>query len=333
MEAYLAPPYSRLTQVGRTDLERSIRATMTAGALNHGWIISGAAGAGKATLAYRIARAALDPESLTDSSGLAVVANAQSCNLIANRAHPDLFVAERQWNEKLSKYQSDITVETVRRLTQFLNHTSAFGVARVAIVDTADDMNRNAANALLKVLEEPPRGALLLLLSAAPGRLLPTIRSRCRTLELRALQKTEITALLEEETDCSAAEAAFIAEHADGRPGYALELAAGGGAECVKLVDRFLAAAASKRGLQPVASALSGKAGDDRWTLFQSLLMGRLSRDARQAAAQGEARASAYAAAHDHLSALVRRGVSLNLDRGQLISALAHDYRACLDAS
>ncbi|MHA7871798.1 MAG: AAA family ATPase, partial [Hyphococcus sp.] len=199
MNEALAHPKDRDSQIGRADVERDIRAMMREGIFSHGWIIAGPAGAGKATLAYRIARAVLDPTSLTSDHDLGVSVDSQVFKLIAAEAHPDLFVATRLWNEKTSRFQSEITIETIRALLSFLNRTAAFGGPRVAIIDTADDLNRNAANALLKALEEPPKNTLLLLLSQSPGRLLPTIRSRCRRIDLRSVDTTLIAALLQQE--------------------------------------------------------------------------------------------------------------------------------------
>ena len=164
MDNDLLAPAMRPNQIGREPIEAQLRDAMAAGVLSHGWILSGPKGAGKATLAYRIARALLDPKALTTNLTLDVSQDDQVFKLVAGQAHPDLFVAERLWDEKKSKYQTEISVETIRKLTSFLTRTASFGGWRVAIIDTADDMNRNAANALLKVLEEPPKKTLLLLL-------------------------------------------------------------------------------------------------------------------------------------------------------------------------
>ena len=104
-------------------------------------------------------------------------------------AHPGLLVLKRGVNPKTGKLMTVLSVDEIRRLAGFFGMTSGAGGWRVAIVDTADDMNDNAANALLKMLEEPPGRAMLLLLSNTPGRLLPTIRSRCQRLDLRPLDE------------------------------------------------------------------------------------------------------------------------------------------------
>ncbi len=330
----LPAPQERARQIGRSDLEASLRRTMAAGALSHGWIIAGGVGAGKATLAYRIARAVLDPDALRDENSLDSGEDSQTFRLIAQGAHPDLFVAERQWNEKTSKYQSEITVETIRRLTQFMNHTPAFGGARVAIIDTADDLNRNAANALLKVLEEPPADTLLLLLSAAPGRLLATIRSRCRRIDLRAVDRDEIVALLEGEGLATGADAARIGDHADGRPGYALRLAAEGGAAALSLAHAFVKAGRGGGDIGTVASKFSARTSAEEWEFFISAVANALSDAARTAGRGGAvdgplagATPPALIDAWERLSALAARGEALNLDRAQIVSAMGHDLK------
>lgn len=333
----LLPPQERADQIGREDVEASLRAAMAEGALSHGWIIAGPRGAGKATLAYRIARGLLDPSALEDDASFDVAPDARVFRLIAGGAHPDLFVAQREWNEKTSKYQTEITVETIRSLTQFLNRTAALGGYRVAIIDTADDLNRNAANALLKALEEPPANTLLMLLSEAPGRLIATIRSRCRRLDLRPVTDEVIEDWLQREGDVSGAEARTIAANAGGRPGYALSLAAGEGAEAIRLARDFLEAGAD---ISNITRALTGKAADAKWEIFREVVMENLSLAAR-AMARGETPAidpgagdpAALLSAWEKLSALSARGEALNLDRAQLIAAMAYDLRAALSAA
>lgn len=331
MDHHLRLPQERENQIGRADVEAPLRAAMEEGVLSHGWIIGGPQGAGKATLAYRIARGLLDPAALADADSFQVPSEARVFHLVAARAHPDLFVAERLWDEKKGRHQAEITVETVRKLTQFLSRTASGGGWRVAIVDTADDMNRNAANALLKALEEPPAKTLLLLLSASPGRLLPTIRSRCRRIDLPPLKDADVYALLAaERTPADMAETLVTA--AQGRPGHALRLAADDGVEAIRIAGRFLAAAAKGDDVATYASVLTGKGAETRWEIFKEALIQNLSDAARTAARGGAAIASpsALLAAWETATRLIARGEGLNLDRGQLIHALAHDLRAAL---
>ncbi len=340
MSVDLMLPNERPDQIGREAVEHDLRGTIAGGALSHGWIIAGPKGAGKATLAYRIARAMLDPAALMNDHSFDMPPDNRTFRLIAQGAHPDVFIAERAWNEKTSRYQSDITVETIRKLTLFLNRTAALGGYRVAIIDSADDLNRNAANALLKALEEPPADTLLLLLSAAPGRLIATIRSRCRRIDLRPLEDPEIIALLKREELAEGEEAARIAAHAGGRPGYALTLAAGEGAGAITLADGFLGAARKGGEITQITSALAGKAGDAKWEIFKQAVLECLS-DGALAAACGAALEGPLAgaapasllSAFEQLTILAERGDALNLDRSQLIAAMAYDLRAALATS
>lgn len=336
MDSDYLQPRARTEQTGRADIEQRLRAMRRDDTLSHGWIIAGPKGAGKATLAYRIARGLLDPQALANDNDFEISGDARVFRLVAASAHPDLFVAERIWDEKKSKYQSEITVETIRRLISFMNRTAAGGGDRVAIIDSADDMNRNAANALLKVLEEPPAKTTLLLLSAAPGRLVATIRSRCRRIELAPLADAEVEALLIEEGVASD-EAQTLAPIARGRPGYALTLAAGDGVEAIKLAQGFLKSAVLNSDIAPYVAGLTGKAGDGRWEIFKEQIVDTLS-DAARGAATGvtsplfqNASPAGLVTAWEETAALISRGEGLNLDRAQLIYAIAYDLRTGLN--
>src|SRR6185503_20550679 len=141
------------------------------------WLITGAPGIGKATLAYRIARYLLaHGATAAGAEDLSVPENHPAARQVAAGSHPGLLVLKRAVNPKTGKLMTVLSVDEIRKLADFFGMTSGAGGWRLAIVDTADDMNDNAANALLKMLEEPPAHAMLLLLSNAPGRLLPTIR-------------------------------------------------------------------------------------------------------------------------------------------------------------
>src|SRR5262249_42605211 len=170
------------------------------GRLHHAWLITGPRGIGKATLAWRFTRFLLagqqgglfgnSPEDLT------VAADASGRTLVDARSHPDLFHLRRSLNPDTGRIRTEISVDDVRGLGEFMHMTPAMGAWRVAIVDAADEMNRNAANAVLKILEEPPPNAVLLIVAHAPGRLLPTIRSRCRRLALQPLRADTVIGLL-----------------------------------------------------------------------------------------------------------------------------------------
>lgn len=328
----LIAPHERPTVVGRTQLEAELRAIIDSGQLSNGWMISGPAGAGKATLAYRLARAILDPASL-GPEGLGMAPEARGFRLIAGRGHPDLFVAEKLFDEKNDRYAAEITVETIRELSSFLSKTAGQGGWRVAIVDKADELNRNAANALLKSLEEPPARSVILLLADQPGRLLPTIRSRCRRIDLKPLSDPEIIALLEAERGLDAPSATAIAAIARGRPGHALTLADGEGADAARLAEEFLGLAIAGRHSASFGAAFAGKAAARKWAVFVEILLQKIADAARMAAREDVAALGAISPgelveAHARMRALAIRGEALNMDRGQMLFGLARALRA-----
>ena len=215
---------------------------LRSGRVPSAWLITGAPGIGKATLAYRIARYLL-AYGATDQGpeDLSVPENHTATRQVAAGSHPGLLVLKRALNSKTGKLMTVLSVDEIRRLAGFFGMTSGAGGWRVAIVDTADDMNDNAANALLKMLEEPPADAMLLLLSNTPGRLLPTIRSRCQRLELRPLDNDTLQKMLARELpESSSNERAALARLSGGSIGAALTLAAGDGAALAQEADRLI---------------------------------------------------------------------------------------------
>lgn len=205
--------------LGQSDAECVFLQAWKNNSMHHAWILEGEKGIGKATLAYRIARFLLwaDVNKKDSYSSLNVPADSSVVQQIASGSHPDLMVLERDYidtdrrkiinairkgeimsGEELAglKRSAFIRVDDVRKVNEFLSKTSFNDGWRVVIIDSADDMNRNAANALLKILEEPPAKTILLLISHNPGLLLPTIRSRCARLLLRVLNKNEVGSLL-----------------------------------------------------------------------------------------------------------------------------------------
>jgi DNA polymerase III subunit delta' len=195
----MALPRATALLYGHAEAELALLDAYRGSRLPHAWLINGAPGIGKATLAYRMARFVLahpDPRAraVVAASSLAVDPEHPVARRIAAQAQGDLLVLERTINEKTGKLRQDIQVDDVRRTVSFFGSTAGEGGWRVAIVDSVDELNREGANALLKVLEEPPRRALLLLVSHSAGRVLPTIRSRCRLLNLRPLSVTDVAA-------------------------------------------------------------------------------------------------------------------------------------------
>lgn len=190
------PPRETLALFGHEHAEAALLDAYRSGRIAHAWLIGGPAGIGKATLAYRMARFVLahpDPVApeVQRATSLTLPADHPAVRKTIAQGHPDLFALERVPDDK-GKLYTVIRVDETRRLVKFLGSTAGEGGWRVVIVDSADELNASSANALLKLLEEPPARTIFLVVSHAPGRLLPTIRSRCRMLALRPLSEDDV---------------------------------------------------------------------------------------------------------------------------------------------
>ena len=307
------------------------------GRLHHAWLLTGPRGVGKATLAWAIARWILAGG---DRRDLQIDPDAPETRRIAALSEPRLQLIRRPWDDKAGRLSAQITVEEIRKLLSFFHLSSAEGGHRIAIIDAADDMNVAAANALLKVLEEPPKDALILIVAHQPARLLPTIRSRCRTLRLSPLNPQQMESVLGDLGIHEDAEA--LAALSDGSVGEALRLAGQDGLDRYQqIVDlfatlpRFDRLAAAK-----LADAAAGRAGaeGDPFDLTITLLDRFLTRTARAGllgpplpqAAKGEGAllsriapddlaARHWADAQARLSARARSGRAVNLDPAALV--------------
>src|SRR5579872_6886410 len=237
-------PRENLELFGHREAEAALLDAYRSGRIPHAWLIGGPQGIGKATLAYRMARFVLshrDP-SVPDvqcATGLRVDPSDPVARRIAAGAHGGLLVLRRSANER-GVMRTVITVDETRETITFFGSTAAAEGWRVCIVDTVDELNPNAANALLKTLEEPPRQSLFLLISHAPGRVLPTILSRCRRLPLRPLRTTDVIKAVSQATGVASNDPALLdaAEAAEGSVARALTLLGG---DAVKLHQKTAA--------------------------------------------------------------------------------------------
>lgn len=272
-------PHPRETAAlhGHTAAEAAFLAASAGGRPPHAWLLTGPRGIGKATLAWRMARWLVAGDA---GASLDMAAGHPVFRQLAALASPQLFLARRPWDDKGERLRTAITVEEVRALKAFFQRSAADGGHRVAIVDAADEMNGSAANALLKILEEPPPAATLVLVNHQPGALLPTIRSRCRALRLSPLGPDDLARALAgaghaPEPDAAAA----LATLAAGSAGAALALMAGDGLARYDEIAALLATAPlDRRRAIALAEAATGRDGAVRYALTLDLLRLALSR-------------------------------------------------------
>ena len=320
--------------VGHDEAEKTLLAAWTSSRMPHAWLIAGPRGIGKATLAYRFARFILagggglfggSPDSL------AVGADDPVSRRIAAGGHADLVtLAPGMIHPDTGKETQEIVVAQVRAAIEFLLKTSAEGGWRVLVVDEAEAMNRNAANALLKVLEEPPPRCLILLVSHSPGRLLPTIRSRCRLLTVRTLDDAQVDRLLERHRpELDAGERRALVALAQGSIGRAIELADRGGADLSNALNALLdRLPALNVGDAHALADQVGRAGDDAAAAFRVILQLLEDWIARRLRAT-PAHAEAWFAAAERVRRLGNATDGLNLDRKlALLTALFAVQRA-----
>jgi len=317
-------PRRRTRLIGHETAEQQLLRSYRSGRMHHAWLFAGPRGIGKATLAYRLARFILDhpdPRQVQDYSTLYVPPEAGVARRIVSRGHPDLLVLERQFDPKRERLKSEIVIEDAREASAFFARTAGEGGWRICIVDSADDLNSASANALLKILEEPPARCLFLLISHRPGALLSTIRSRSLRIDLRPLTGEETLAVIKdvsgEGADTNELERAAILSAAS--PGRALEFLANKGAE---IFESFRTAISERGSLQPaeqfrLADRFAGRDGAQDFDVFCELLLDWTAGEARRWAQANKG--AAMAGAHGEIAHSIRLTNALNLDRRQAI--------------
>jgi DNA polymerase-3 subunit delta' len=311
---------------GHAEAETALLDAYRSGRIPHAWLIGGESGVGKATLAFRMARFVLaypDPgmPEVRNATSLAVPSDHPVARRIAGQAQAGLLVLERVVNEKTGKLFTEIRVEDVRRTVPFFGLAAGGSGWRIAVVDAVEDLNRSGENALLKVLEEPPQRTLLLLASHAPGRVLPTIRSRCRMLMLRPLAADDVVRAAAAATgmDSDNDEIHAAAAASGGSVGRALALLEGDALELHRQVGTLLAGLPS---LDPRALHALGDeiAGTEAATLaafmdaVNSWLSARLDSGFRDAHGLAQ-----VAEVWENVNRAAREAETYNLDRKPLV--------------
>lgn len=335
---------------GQDAAQQAFLDAFATGRLHHAWLLTGPRGIGKATLAWSIAKFLLATPPLeedglfgapTPPETLAIAPDHPVAHRIAAGAEPGLKAITRTPNPTTDRMRDQIVVDDIRALAGFFQLSAADGGRRVVIIDAADDMNVSAANALLKMLEEPPENATLLLISHHPSGLLPTIRSRCRTLRLNTLSATDMARALEQADVAGGEQTGALAELSGGAVGAAIRLSVLEGLKTygdlvalLQTLPQFDRARALK--LAEGAAARGAEARRDLLFELIDLLLSRLARTGATGAApevevaKGEAAAlvrlapdqaagRAWAHTAQETGARARHGRAVNLDPAALV--------------
>jgi DNA polymerase-3 subunit delta' len=336
-------PHPRQTAglVGHAAAERAFLEAYRARRMPHAWIIGGPEGVGKATLAWRVARFLLanpDPQSASvqRAQTLDVGAMCPAARQIAALSSADVALLRRQWNEKVKKLYTEIRVDEVRAAMRIFQHAAGGNGWRIAIIDSADELNRNAANALLKIIEEPPARSLFLLIAHRPGRILPTIRSRCRLLMLEPLSEDEVVRAIEmtgashPTLDIEAA-----ARRADGSVKGALRLLEAESGQFDAGLEHLLARLPELdwAKVHALGDAVAGRDNEAAYESLMANVFSYLHRSVRNGAARGPARLQPYADAWEKILDAARQTEALNLDKRPLILSIFADLEAAARAS
>lgn len=322
-------PHERTRLIGHKTTEQALLDTYRSERLHHAWILGGPKGIGKATLAFRFAKFVIahgdrfGPQT-SQATDLSVPADHPVCRQVTAGGHPNILHLRRPWDDRGKRFKSDLPVDEVRKTVSFFGTTASARAWRLCIVDSADDMNASSANALLKILEEPPERCLFLVLSHAPGRLLPTIRSRCRRLDMTPLSEAELADGLQElavDAPGSPEDLREITRTAEGSLRSALTLLSGDGLQIAKGL-RQLASHPGQLDLGAVhalADLVAVRGQSDNWESFEHILEAWLHDRMRQDLRTGVRAAYRFVELRDRTLKAIRDADALNLDRKQVV--------------
>lgn len=311
---------------GGEAVETAFLEAMQRGRLHHAWLLTGPEGVGKATFAYRAARRLLGARPDERFGLLGSNPDDPVSRQVASRSHPDLMVL--QLDDDSGKPRKFIPVDDARKLPEFFSKAPASAPFRVAIIDAADDMNVNAANALLKTLEEPPSRGVLFLVSHAPGGLIATIRSRCRRLAFPAWSEERVQAFLQQRAGVTAEQGLRLTRMARCAPGRALSMAENGALAADQLAQEILSRLpqTDDAALLAVADSFRGAEGQKRFEALFDRLADQVHGMATRAAEEGaSADLDRWARAWDRIVAAPREAEAVNLDRADaFFTAIGH---------
>jgi DNA polymerase-3 subunit delta' len=308
-------PRSSLAVIGAEAVEAAFLAALERGRLHHAWLLVGPPGVGKATFAYRAARRLLGARPDPAFGALGAIPDDPVFRQVAGRAHPDLVALEIEETE--GRARKTISVEDARSLPEFFSKSPGRAAWRVAIIDAADDLSASAANAVLKILEEPPARGALFLVSQRPGALLPTLKSRCRRLVFTPPPASLAAAWLERAAELSPEAAGLYLKMARGAPGRALRLAAADALDIDRSAKALVDALprVDPSAAQAVADGFRGPHGAARFALAMDRLAAALKDKIGRLADAGAERLDRWAEAWSLVSDLPGEVEGLNLDR------------------
>lgn len=298
-------PHPRETTrlIGQAGAERAFLEAFNSQRLHHAWLITGPRGVGKATLAWQLARFLLATPDPSEDGLFGAPPPVETLRIdpehpVTRRmlagAEPGVKSVTRTQNEKTGRMRGEIVVDDIRALASFFQLSAADGGRRIVIIDSADELNTSAANALLKMLEEPPEAASLFLIAHQPSRLLPTIRSRCRTLRLNALSPEAVAEAMTDAGCPPDGGTEALTELAAGSVGDAIRLTQSGGVQIYREIVGLLGTLPQlDRGRAlALAEAAAQRGAEEKLDLLFTLLDIALTRLAR-AGASGQSAAEA----------------------------------------
>ena len=330
-------PREQTALVGHGEAEAALAAAIGSGRLHHAWLIGGPRGIGKATLAYRVARHLLaHPEGGPVAETLAVSSGHPAARQVAALSHPNLVALRRLKPPGAKTLPTKISVDAARKALELFGSTAGSAGYRICIVDSAEDLNANSANALLKMIEEPPPRSLFLIVSHAPGRLLPTIRSRCRALTLRPLGLEEVASVI----------AGFPAPFVAPEPA-ALERAAalseGSVARAVAMLDPATAGLVAEvegllarldhpdwRRILALSEKLAARDADDLFAASLDTVFRFVSDELHRRKDEPPARLAALVEVCDKIARAAGEAATYNLDRRPLVLSLFGDLAGAM---
>jgi DNA polymerase-3 subunit delta' len=330
---------------GHAVAEQQLLEAYRCGRMPPAWLIGGPEGIGKATLAWRLARFVManpDPTNaaVQHATDLAVDPGHPAARLIQARAHGDVSVLRREWNEKARKPFTEIRVDDVRKIVHRFQHAASAGGFRIAIIDSTDDLNRAGANALLKMIEEPPDKALFLILAHRPEQVLPTIRSRCRLLALRALDlgnlEAAVQGLGEPWSDFEPAIVRRAAGRARGSVRQTLRLLTRDALAVLESTSAILDALprVDGRKLYQLSDLMEADGSAESFTMCLEAILDWLATRLEQDAAAGRPahRLAPFAEVWEKVTAAAREAEALNLDRRPLLLTMVADLAAAAES-